>query len=96
MTHPIDQPLGNPITEDDIAHYLSNSPDFFHFFVHGGWITGAIRKEDTVGAKGENLSSGRGSWNYSHPTAKPRQFTKRVSLNAKVVTHYVKSLLAFR
>ena len=29
MTHPIDQPLGNPITEDDIAHYLSNSPDFF-------------------------------------------------------------------
>ena len=29
MTHPIDQPLGNPITEDDIAHYLSNTPDFF-------------------------------------------------------------------
>ena len=29
MTHPIDQPLGNPITEDDIAHYLGNTPDFF-------------------------------------------------------------------
>ena len=29
MTHPIDEPLGNPITEDDIAHYLSNTPDFF-------------------------------------------------------------------
>ncbi len=36
MTHPvnpIDQPmnqvLSNPITEDDIAHYLSNTPDFF-------------------------------------------------------------------
>ncbi|OYU45110.1 MAG: hypothetical protein CFE44_09250 [Burkholderiales bacterium PBB4] len=25
----MDQPLGNPITEDDIAHYLSNTPDFF-------------------------------------------------------------------
>ncbi len=27
--NPLNQPLGNPITEDDIAHYLSNTPDFF-------------------------------------------------------------------
>ena len=26
---PMNQPLSNPITEDDIAHYLSNTPDFF-------------------------------------------------------------------
>jgi uncharacterized protein YigA (DUF484 family) len=25
----LNQPLTNPITEDDIAHYLSNTPDFF-------------------------------------------------------------------
>ncbi len=29
MTTPLNQPLNNPITEDDIAHYLSNTPDFF-------------------------------------------------------------------
>jgi uncharacterized protein YigA (DUF484 family) len=29
MTHPLNQSLNNPITEDDIAHYLSNTPDFF-------------------------------------------------------------------
>ncbi len=29
MTHSTNLPLGNPITEDDIAHYLSNTPDFF-------------------------------------------------------------------
>lgn len=29
MTHPSNNPLGNPITEDDIANYLSNTPDFF-------------------------------------------------------------------
>ncbi|MEN9468244.1 MAG: hypothetical protein RL081_2245 [Pseudomonadota bacterium] len=25
----LNQPLTNPITEDDIAHFLSNTPDFF-------------------------------------------------------------------
>ena len=29
MSHPLNQILNNPITEDDIAHYLSNTPDFF-------------------------------------------------------------------
>ena len=29
MTTLINQPLNNPITEDDIADYLSNTPDFF-------------------------------------------------------------------
>ena len=29
MTNPLDQTLNNPITEDDIAHYLSITPDFF-------------------------------------------------------------------
>lgn len=29
MTHPLNQTLNNPITEDDIAHYLGNTPDFF-------------------------------------------------------------------
>ena len=29
MTHPLNQNLNNPITEDDIAHYLGNTPDFF-------------------------------------------------------------------
>jgi uncharacterized protein len=29
MTHPTNQSLTNPITEDDIANYLSNTPDFF-------------------------------------------------------------------
>lgn len=29
MTHPINEALSNPITEDDIAHYLSITPDFF-------------------------------------------------------------------
>ena len=29
MTNPLDQSLNNPITEDDIAHYLSITPDFF-------------------------------------------------------------------
>jgi uncharacterized protein YigA (DUF484 family) len=29
MTHPLNQSLTNPITEDDIAHYLGNTPDFF-------------------------------------------------------------------
>ena len=29
MTTPVNQLLNNPITEDDIAHYLSNTPDFF-------------------------------------------------------------------
>ncbi len=29
MTPPLNNPLGNPITEDDIANYLSNTPDFF-------------------------------------------------------------------
>jgi hypothetical protein len=29
MTTPLNQPLNNPITEDDIANYLSNTPDFF-------------------------------------------------------------------
>jgi len=30
MTYPVNQPLTNPITEDDIANYLANTPDFFH------------------------------------------------------------------
>ncbi len=29
MTNPLEQTLNNPITEDDIAHYLSITPDFF-------------------------------------------------------------------
>lgn len=29
MTNPLNQTLNNPITEDDIAHYLSITPDFF-------------------------------------------------------------------
>ncbi|MEY2860627.1 MAG: hypothetical protein RL392_1085 [Pseudomonadota bacterium] len=29
MTSPLNQPLSNPITEDDIAHFLANTPDFF-------------------------------------------------------------------
>ena len=29
MTHPVNQALANPITEDDIANYLANTPDFF-------------------------------------------------------------------
>jgi len=29
MTPSLSNPLGNPITEDDIANYLSNTPDFF-------------------------------------------------------------------
>lgn len=29
MTHPVNQALSNPITEDDIANYLANTPDFF-------------------------------------------------------------------
>jgi len=29
MTNPLDQALANPITEDDIANYLANTPDFF-------------------------------------------------------------------
>lgn len=29
MTHPLNQSLNNPITEDDIAHYLGITPDFF-------------------------------------------------------------------
>jgi uncharacterized protein len=29
MTSLLNQPLNNPITEDDIADYLSNTPDFF-------------------------------------------------------------------
>ncbi len=29
MTPPLNQALGNPITEDDIANYLVNNPDFF-------------------------------------------------------------------
>jgi len=29
VSKPLNQALTNPITEDDIAHYLSNTPDFF-------------------------------------------------------------------
>ena len=29
MSNPLNQALGNPITEDDIANYLANTPDFF-------------------------------------------------------------------
>lgn len=29
MPNPLDQALANPITEDDIANYLANKPDFF-------------------------------------------------------------------
>jgi uncharacterized protein YigA (DUF484 family) len=29
VSTPLNQSLGNPITEDDIANYLSNTPDFF-------------------------------------------------------------------
>ena len=29
MTTPVNQALANPITEDDIANYLANTPDFF-------------------------------------------------------------------
>ncbi len=29
MTTAVNQALNNPITEDDIAHYLANTPDFF-------------------------------------------------------------------
>jgi uncharacterized protein YigA (DUF484 family) len=29
MTTPVNHALGNPITEDDIANYLANTPDFF-------------------------------------------------------------------
>lgn len=29
MTNPLNQALANPITEDDIANYLANTPDFF-------------------------------------------------------------------
>jgi len=29
MNTPVNQALNNPITEDDIAHYLANTPDFF-------------------------------------------------------------------
>jgi uncharacterized protein YigA (DUF484 family) len=29
MTSPLNQALSNPITEDDIANYLANTPDFF-------------------------------------------------------------------
>ena len=29
MSNPLNQALANPITEDDIANYLANTPDFF-------------------------------------------------------------------